>query len=53
MDLYLPFPYACMTYTWSISVPLYTDIPEQIIRRGSDSWDEIKKVVKIIESAST
>jgi len=53
VDLYLRFPYACVAYTWSVSVPLYTDIPEQNIRCGRDSWDAIKKDGKIIESAST
>ena len=53
LDLYLPFPHACMAYTWCVSVPLYTDIPEKNIRCGSDSRDAIKKDGKIMESAST
>jgi len=42
-----------MSYAWSISVPVYTDIPEQSIWRESDSRDAIKKDGKIIESTST
>jgi len=42
-----------MAYTWSVSVPLYTDIPEQNIRYGRDSRDAIKKDGKIMESEST
>jgi len=48
-----PLPYTCMAYTWSVSAPLYTDIPEQSIRCGSDSRDAIKRDGKIRESAST